>query len=363
MKFVPPQGAKVTLGVDVAMNHHDIAVLVNEEVVDRVHIENAPAAWDSFLARYSGCEVRVVYEAGPDGFSLYRRLQGRGVTCKVVAPSMVPVEPGLRKRKNNKRDAARLGMLYQSLEALAVPTPEQEADRQVVRVREQLVNQRSRLQAQILSLLRFVGQPLRKTEETSTCWGPRRMKYLEALPLDCPSRVRSLQLLTGLLRDVQRRVKEAEAAIRLLAQGERYRDLVRRYTAIKSVSLITAMVFLTEIFDPRRFPSQAELAAYLGFVPQENSTGDTVHRGGILRSGNKHVRRVLVQAAWIWQRYDATAQEAVRRFYRSHGNQKGVKQKAAVYLARKLASILWALWRDGSEPKTPGPVAARQAAA
>ena len=115
---------------------------------------------------------------------LYRYFRSRGVVCKVVAPSMVPIEPGLRKRKNNKRDAARLGELYQSLKALAVPTPQQEADRQLLRLREQLVNQRSRLQAEILSLLRFAGQPLRKSEETSTCWGPRRLKYLESLPLD-----------------------------------------------------------------------------------------------------------------------------------------------------------------------------------
>jgi transposase len=369
MKLDLASGAKVTLGADVAMNHHDIAVLVNQEMVGRAHMEATPGAWDSLMARFSGCDVRVVYEAGPDGFWLCRHLRAHGVTCKVVAPSMVPVEPGLRKRKNNRRDAARLGALYQGLQALTIPTPEQEADRQLVRVREQLVNQRNRLQAEILSLLRFAGQPLRESPEAATCWGPRRMAYLKSLALDCPTRARALRLLVGSLEDVRRRVKEAEVAIRDLAQDDRYRDIVRRFTVIQGVNLITAMVFIVEIFDPGRFPSQAELAAYLGFVPQENSTGDTLRRGRILRSGNKHLRRVLIQAAWVWQRYDATAKQALQRFYRNHGNQKGVKQKAAVYLARKLAAILWAMWRDESdyrkaeEPKSPEPIAKQQAAA
>ena len=84
-------------------------------------------------------------------------------------------------------------------------------------------------------------------------------------------------------------------------------------------------------------------------MPQENSTGDEPTLGRILRTGNKHLRRVLIQAAWAWQRFDPRPKEALRRFYRNHGKQKGVKQKAVVYLARKLASILWAMWRDGTE--------------
>jgi len=177
------------------------------------------------------------------------------------------------------------------------------------------------------------------------------------LSLDHPERTQALQLLVKALVEMRRSVLDAERHIRRLARSETYRDLVERFRKIKGIGIVSAMTFIVEIFDPKRFSSAAELGAYLGLVPQENTTGGNVQLGGILASGNKHMRRIMVQCAWKWLYADAHPQEFATRFYRNHGNQKGVKQKLATALARKLAITLWAMWRDGTEYKyLPPPV-------
>lgn len=348
----------VLLGIDAGMSQHTVTIRSGGERVKTIHMPATETALDGLLARLPGCRMRALYEAGADGFNLYRQLTARDVVCKVVAPSLVPVAPGMRKRKNDGRDSDNLSMQNESLRGITVPTEEQEAHRQLVRVREQLVKHRTSLQLQIQSLLRFAGRPLKFfDEDVGTGWGRKRIQVLEGVTFDYPERTKALQLLVKALCDVRRHILEAEREIGKLARSDTYRELMGRLLKIKGIGVVSGMTFIVEIFDPKRFSSAAEVGAYLGFVPQENTTGGNVQLGRILRSGNKHVRRVMIQCAWKWMFADAHPQEFSRRFYRSHGNQKGVKQKLATALARKLAIILWGMWRDGTEYKyLPPPV-------
>jgi len=352
------ENEEVVLGIDAGMSQHTVTIRAKDERVKTIHMPATEAALDGLVERLPGCQIRALYEAGADGFNLCRQLARRSIECKVVAPSLVPIEQGMRRRKNDRRDSKRLAELNNSLRSIGIPTEQQEAHRQLLRVREALVKHRAALQLQIHSLLRFAGHPLSICEEdTGTKWGPKRIRILERMKLDYPERTQALQLLVQALCGVRRNVLDAEREIGKLAGSDAYRELMSRFLKIKGIGVVSAMTFIVEIFDPHRFPSAEKVGAYLGFVPQEDTTGGEVKLGGILATGNKHVRRIMVQCAWKWLYGDSYPQEFARRFYHNHGNQKGVKQKLAVALARKLAITLWAMWRDGTEYKhLPPPV-------
>jgi transposase len=341
--------ADVTLGMDTSMRHHDVVVWANGEAVKTAHIPATAEGLDSMLRRLPGCRVRAVYEAGPDGFGLYRDLRARGIECKVVAPSMVPVEPGLRKRKNNQRDARRLGLLYDQLRAVRVPPEEEEADRQLLRTRRQLLAHQQQLQCQVQSLLRFTGRKVSGEPGWGSGWTRKRMIFLKALDLGQASHTDALQLLVALIDDVMNHILEADGKIHRLACAPKYKALVRLLRTVKGVGELGALTFITEIGDPSRFRSPAEVGAYLGLVPGENSTGEVERLGPIIQTGNHYARRVLVQIAWVWLQHDARAQTWTRRYLSRRWGAAGARQKAITALARKLAIILWAMWRDGAE--------------
>jgi transposase len=306
--------------------------------------------------------VRVVYEAGPCGYELYRRLRKSGVECTVAAPSLTPRKPGDRV-KTNRRDAQKLGRLLRAgeLTLIAVPDSHQEAIRDLIRAREAGNKDLLRARHQLNKLLLRYGHRY----DQGRAWTKRYWEWVNQIRL---SEEWSQQVVRQQMAIIDQRaavVAEYDRSIEVIAESAEYASLVGALSVLRGIDRLTAMTILAEMGDLRRFATAPQLMAALGLVPSEYSTGDKTVRMAITKTGNTHVRRVLVEAAWQYQPFTnrpglcirrrregqpaerlAIAERCDARLHRrftrltSRGKRSTV---AAVAVARELAGFIWAI--------------------
>jgi transposase len=243
-------------------------------------------------------ELRFVYEAGPSGYGLYRYLSGKGWACDVVAPSLIPRRPG-DKVKTDRRDAVELARLSRSgdLTAVYVPTVEDEAIRDLCRARDTarvtLKDAKLRLKAFLLRLgLHYVGR---------ADWNAAHKRYLAKVV--CPTPAQQIVFQEG-VRAVDEqvdRLQRIEAELQELAPQWRRYPLVAALQALRGVQWVVALTVVAELGDLTRFDNPRQLAAFVGLVPSEYSSGAARRQGGITKAGNGRARRVLVEAAWAYR--------------------------------------------------------------
>jgi transposase len=238
--------------------------------------------------------VKVVYEAGPTGFGLARFLRDHGVGCVVAAPSKLQRPTGDRV-KTDARDAAHLARLLKldEIVEVAVPSPTQEAARDLVRAREDvrgdLMRARHRLSKLLLrqGIVWTGGQP----------WTGRHDTWLRGQRFDLPGRQLAFDsAYETMLLTVDRR-NRLDAAITAMAEDSEYTALVHRLGCLRGISTLTGFGLAVEVGDWTRFTGST-IGAFLGLVPTEYSSGQSRSQGSITKTGNGHARRLLVEAAW-----------------------------------------------------------------
>ncbi len=279
-----------------------------------------------------------------------------------MAPSLIPRKAGERV-KTDRRDALNLARLSRSgeLTAVWVPGPEQEAVRDLTRAREDMkaieTKGRQRLGA-------FLLRHGRVYDGGKSRWTQAHFRWLETVKFDSPIQQLVLQEYIDAVKAAQRRVVGLEEQMVQVLAGWSLRPVVEGLMALRGVSLITAMTILAELGDISRFDSPRQLMAYLGLVPSEHSSGGSRRQGAITKSGNGHVRRVLVEAAWNYRfparktrtierraektppAVQAIAWQAQKRLcgrYRHLIEAGKVKQQVTTAVARELAGFLWAI--------------------
>src|SRR5262252_8280871 len=242
-------------------------------------IENSTAATRKLVRKLAGKYERLMfcYEAGPTGYELYRQIKDLGHECIVVAPSLIPKKPGNRV-KTNRRDAVSLAKLSRAGELTAVWVPDErhEAMRDLSRARQAAKKDQQGKRQQISSLMLRLGRiyPGKKT------WGPAHMNWLMAQKLEHrEQRIAFEELLEG-MRQEEERVQRLEEAIRDAVPEWSLAEVATALQAVRGIDLIAAVAVLAELGDLSRFGNPRELMGYLGLVPSESSTGDTVKRGG-----------------------------------------------------------------------------------
>lgn len=314
----------------------------------------------SFLKELKG-EVRIVYEAGPCGFELFRRLTADGFQCQVAAPALTPRKPG-EKVKTNRRDAAKLGRYLRSggLTMVAVPSAEQEWLRDLIRSRQSVQRDVGRLRKQIVQLLLRYGHRFRDGD----AWTRRFWAWLKGIKLTGEY---SSFVLTDKIVELEHRIEQLrryDELIESAAAKPEYQPYVAALRTLRGVDTLSAMTLLSELGDLRRFPTAPQLMAAVGLVPSEYSTGDKTNRFAITKTGNAHVRHIAVQAAWQYQRRLTTGAkikarrkdqlpEVVaiaekcdarlnRRFHRLTSRHKK-STVAVVAVARELIGFIWAI--------------------
>jgi transposase len=324
------------IGLDVHKRSYYVALRRN----DGQHITwVAPASPASFTKQVLHLNINisgVAYETGPTGFALARELDSAGLRVIVAAASRIPrsVTVGAKCDRLDcikLADYAARGML----KTIAIPTPDEEAHRALLRRRHTLVDSVRRSKQRIKSLLLFVG--VDEPKEV-TNWNDSAKEILLALPLEPASQL----TLESYLRELtfqQTELRRVEKELRQLIASTKQSQSVRYLQTVPGVGPIVSTSFVLELFCPERFGRAEEVASYLGLAPMVQHSGVKTPRGRLIPVGQKRLRSLLVEAAWMWKAKDPTAAELYNRLL----SRSGVAQKAIAAVARKLAIILWRL--------------------
>jgi len=306
-------------------------------------------------------QLHFVYEAGPCGYGIYRYLTKKGFDCMVAAPSLIPKKSGDR-IKNDRRDAKMLARLHRAdeLTAVFVPDAQDEAMRDLNRAREDAVivakKAKQRLKAFLLrNGVAFAG---------SSQWSEAYFKWLADIAMPHPAQQVALQEYIDAVHESLNRVKRLTDQIRQMVPDWRLAPIVSALQAARGVSLIVAVTVLAELGDLSRFAKPSQLMAHLGLVPSEHSSGESIKRRGITKTGNSHVRKALVEAAWSYRMQARVSRLLLKRQqglpdqvckiawkaqlrlcarYKRLVAKGKTKQKVVTAIARELSAFLWAI--------------------
>jgi transposase len=242
--------------------------------------------------------IECCYEAGPTGYALQRRLAAGRVRCRVIAPSLIPERVGDR-IKTNRRDARKLAQLLRAdlLTTIQPPSEDAEAVRDLIRARDDarvdLLRSRHRLSKLLLR---------RGHVYPGTAWTKRYGEWLAQLEWPHAAERHVVRDYELAMTQVQARLIELDRAITENALAPAYQPAVAALRCFRGIDTLIAMTLLAELYDLRRFTHPRALMAFVGLVPSEDSTGDHHRRGPLTRAGNTLVRRMLIQAAWQYNR-------------------------------------------------------------
>lgn len=309
--------------------------------------------------------LRVCYEAGPTGYVLYWQLSELGVACEVVAPTLVPVKAGDRV-KTDRRDAAKLAKCYRAgdLTPVWVPDRAHEALRDLVRAR--LAAKRDQLRARH-RLSKFLLRHGRRPPEEIGAWTLKHLEWVRSkVHFEEPAQNATLLDYLHEVEHMAARITRLEQAIdaALPALPATMRAVIDGLQSLRGVAKVAAVTLIAELGQLSRFDHPRQLMGYAGIVSREHSSGERIRRGAISKTGNAHLRRIVVEAAWSYRHRPAVgailagrqknapaavtalawkAQHRLHaRYLRLIGRGKS-KQQTVTAVGRELLGFIWAI--------------------
>jgi transposase len=360
----------------IGMDVHKATIAVSEadagggEVRYMGEIGNTPEAITKLVRQLKkgDAQLSFCYEAGPCGYGIHRQLTDLGWDCQVVAPSLIPKKAGDRV-KTDRRDSMMLARLHRAgeLTAVWVPDDAQEGLRDLTRAREDMKHLQRQAKQRLTAFLLRYG----RTYAGKSNWTQAHYRWLETMKFDQPVQQIVFQEYVDTVKMLNKRVDALDKQLDSTASESVFWPVIEGLMALRGVNLLTATTVVAEIGDLKRFASAPQLMAYLGVVPSEHSSGASKSRGGITKTGNSHVRRVLVEAAWTYrhparktahlQRRAARTSEAVQDIawkaqkrlcsrYRLMEGKGKLKVQACTAVARELAGFIWAIGQALPQP-------------
>jgi transposase len=316
-----------------------------------------------------GARLHVVYEAGPTGFVVFRRLKQLGIDCIVVAPSKTPQPKGVR-LKTDRRDALQLARLHRAGELIGINVPDEvdESIRDLTRARADAVHDLTRAKQRLKAFLLRQGYRY----PGAANWSEAHQRYLRKLTLPLPALRSVLEEQLLAIDQVTERVKRLDELIEVQVPQWRYYPAVQAVMCLRGFQLNAATVIVAELGDVRRFAHPKNVMAFLGLVPKEETTGNTRRLGSITKAGNAQARWCLIEAI---QKALTPPKVSARLSLRQEGQpavykelawkiqvrlhkrgwhllHRGVmKAKVNVALARELAGFIWDLLRQVPAPE------------
>lgn len=301
------------------------------------------------------------YEAGYLGYSLYHNLTNAGVKCVIMAPSTMPALNGKR-IKTDKRDAVNISkcLAYGTYSAVHVPSKQDEAVKEFIRMRDDQASVVKKHKQQILA---FCGRHNKVFEKSS--WTNAHISWLKSLKFDHSILNETFQEYLAMYFMATERLERLDKRIVELSQSDTYKEDVSKLICFSGIKHHTALSLRVEISDFNRFPDANSFASFLGLVPGERSSSDSVHRGGITKAGNSHLRRLIIESVQGYNRgavgykskllkarQAGAPQEIVsyadralirlkKKYYRLQTRTKSNVAKVAV--ARELACFIWGM--------------------
>ena len=302
----------------------------------------------------------VAYEAGCLGFDVYHFLEKQGIACQII-PANTVFRPGNEKKiKTDRRDAVLIARMLKRGEAqgIHIPSREEEAVRDYIRGRGDLVDDLTRTKQRIQKFLLRHG----RRYESERYWTGPHIKWMEGLEFEQVMDQETFEQYLSHLEDLTDRIKRMEKRIEEVANRGEYREKVQKLRAFRGIDYLTALALVCEIGDFRRFPNAGAFMSYLGLVPGEYSSGGKRRQGRITKAGNGHIRKLLTESSWHYPRPVAVgkglaerrigtnelvigrADKAMRELHDKYYHMIHDKKNACVAItavARQLAGYIW----------------------
>lgn len=258
--------------------------------------------------------LKCCYEAGPTGYVLYWQLTQLGVACEVIAPSLVPSKAGDRV-KTDRRDAEKLARCYRAgeLTAVWVPDAAHEALRDLVRAREAAKKDQLRHRHRLGKFLLRHGK---RPTDAGQAWTQKYVNWIRIhARFEQPALNTTVAHYLEEVDHIAERIGKLEQAIdeAVKQSAPEIRAVIEALQALRGVAQTTAATVVSELGSLSRFQNPRQLMGYTGLVPREYSSGNKTQRGAITKSGNAHLRRVLVEAAWTYQHRPNVQGRVLRR--------------------------------------------------
>jgi transposase len=315
-------------------------------------------------------ELRACYEAGPTGYVLYWQLTQLGIACEVIAPSLVPAKAGER-IKTDRRDAEKLARCHRAgeLTSVWVPDAAHEALRDLVRAREAAKKDQLKARHRLGKFLLRHGQ---QRPEGMKAWTKKHREWIKsqvrfehaALEATLADYVEEVDHVAARIVKLEKAIDEA-----VRQASPETKAVIEALQALRGVAQTVAVSIVAEVGSLSRFPSPRELMGYSGLVPREHSSGNRVHRGGITKTGNGHLRRVIGEAAWAYQHRPNVigflqqrqknlviseevkkiawkAQQRLHKRYKAMSARGKNKNQIVTAIGRELLGFVWAIARE-----------------
>jgi transposase len=356
------------VAMDTHKKEHTVALLYpgGQEIVSLTVKNNASeiSKMVKKIIRKAPGEVWFCYEAGVCGFNLKRKIEALGCKCAVIAPSLTPKKPGER-IKTDRRDALKLLAMFKAglLTEVYAPDTQQEAARELTRLRQTARENLMRIRHQLLKFLTRHGYIY--TEGNN--WTGKHLRWLRSLEFEEPLLRDVFDSYFTQMQHCIQRLDHLDKQVEQLAESEPYKEVVGLLKCFHGIDTLTAISIITEIFDFGRFSNPRDLMSYLGLTPSESSSGEKQKKGPITRTGNKRVRRLLIEVSWHYRhpyQISKTLKERrkeqpqwvtdiadragnrLRKRYWYLINHGKMQCKAATAVARELAGFIWSVFRE-----------------
>ena len=345
------------VGMDVDKEKIAVALVQDYEDQPRMQriIRNRGEAIETFFGEVTGRydQVLACYEAGACGFELHRRVTATGAGCMVAAPASMPKKAN-DWVKTDRRDARKLAGALRNgdLSPVYVPSREDEAGRDFLRLYEDVKNDLKKAKQRLLHFL--LRHEIRY--EGGQNWTGKHWQWLRSLKFDSAIAGETFEEYLGEVTHLEEKRRRIATRVEALGSDDRYKEAVSRLRAFKGIGTLTALAFILEIGDFRRFARAEQFMAFLGLVPSEHSSGEKRRLGNITKAGNSHLRKLLVEAAWVSRRYGAPSKRLIRERSDVPAHIAGYAERAGKRLQKKY----WRLVHAGRPPQVAATAVARE---
>lgn len=297
--------------------------------------------------KYPGGKYIAGYEAGYFGYDIQRKLEALGVECMVIHPSDIPTTHKEKDQKRDPRDSRKIARAIRNKEVtpIWIPPVETEQDRQLLRTREALSRDQTRMKNRIKSFLQIHGIKYPVIFNNSgSHWSRRFMRWLEGIELEELSGTESLRCMVRHLYYLRGELLMVNKHIRTLSKSDVYHKKCLKLIKLRGIGIITAMSILTEVGNVHRFRKADNFRSFIGFIPRSNSSGDKDYQGKITKRANTHLRKLLIEATWSAIKYDPYYLQLYRN-YRKRMNQN----KALIRTGGNLINQIYCCLKNESE--------------
>lgn len=330
-------GEKIYVGIDIHKKSWGVAIYHKDTALRTFSQKPEPELLVNYLKRnYPGAEFHCAYEAGFCGFWIQKYLTKAGLNCIVVNPADIPTTHKEKEFKTDPRDCRKIAKSLRSnlLEPIYIPSDHGLEYRKLVRYYHDTSRNYTRYKNKIKGLLNFYGiQYPPEFESTNNHWSKRFFDWLQEIKLNNEFGDWTLQsYVTECLRAKELK-RIATAKVRELSRTVLFKKYIYLLRTIPGVGLITAMTIITEIENIRRFKNLDKLCSYIGLIPSTDSSGEKERVGEITKRGNKYLKSVIIESAWMAIRKDP---DLLHTYVKRKNNIDS--NKAIIRVARKLAA-------------------------